>query len=27
MGDAELTEIQNKVISAVETKCHAKLRA
>ena len=27
MGDAELAEIQNKVISAVETKCHAKLRA
>lgn len=27
MGDAELTELQNKVISAVETKCHAKLRA
>ncbi len=27
MGDAELTEIQNKVISAVETKCHATLRA
>lgn len=26
MGDAELTELQNKVISAVETKCHATLR-
>ena len=27
MGDAELTELQNKVITAVTTKCHAKLRA
>jgi phenylalanyl-tRNA synthetase beta chain len=27
MGDTELTELQNKVISMVETKCHATLRA
>lgn len=27
MGDAELTELQNKVITAVESKCPAKLRA
>lgn len=27
MSDSDLTELQNKVISAVETKCHAKLRA
>ncbi|MFQ6760227.1 MAG: phenylalanine--tRNA ligase subunit beta [Alphaproteobacteria bacterium] len=27
MGDAELTELQNKVITAVTTKCHATLRA
>ncbi|MBR6751930.1 MAG: phenylalanine--tRNA ligase subunit beta, partial [Alphaproteobacteria bacterium] len=27
MGDAELTELQNKEIAAVTTKCHASLRA
>ena len=27
MGEQELSDIQNKVINAIETKCHAKLRA
>lgn len=27
MSESDLTELQNKVIAAVETKCHAKLRA